>query len=169
MKSTGTETGTVLRTGGSRASVITNKSTSCNECGKAQAGICGKSGSGMVMSALNPLGAVEGDIVEIGLQRKDHVKGYCIAFVLPVIVLFIAAFTGQWLSKGTGIQGLEVIAGLAGLFLSLIYSAVKIRAMEKSAELSITRILHATPEYGLGSAAEELDYLHAFKGSSWRA
>lgn len=165
MKRTGIETGTVLRTDGTRATVITNKSASCNECGKAQAGICGKSSSGMVMSAQNPLGAVQGDIVEIGLQRKDHVKGYFVAFVLPVIALFAAALAGHLLSEETGIHGLDVTAGLAGLVLSILYSAWKIRSMEKSAALSITKILNAPAEYGLGSAAEEIDYLHAFKGS----
>ena len=49
MERSGLETGTVIETNGTMAKVRINKSKSCKECGKAQAGICGKSGEGMIM------------------------------------------------------------------------------------------------------------------------
>lgn len=160
------ETGTVLKTGGTQALVITNKSSACKECGKAQAGICGKSGSGMVLKVDNPLGAERGDTVELGLEKAAHVKGYFLAFILPVIALFIAAYAGHVLSQLTGFKYLDAAAGLSGLILAILYSFRKIRELDKSAQLHITRILYESHEYQVGSCAEEVDYLHAFNRSN---
>ncbi|MBI5665571.1 MAG: SoxR reducing system RseC family protein [Nitrospirae bacterium] len=166
MQSSEIETGTVLKTEGTQALVITNKSKSCKECGKAQAGICGKSGSGMVLKVDNQLGAERGDTVELGLEATVHVKGYLLIFILPVIALFIAAYAGHALSQLTGVLYLDVSAGLAGLISAVIYSFRTIRKLDKSTQLHITKILYGPSEYGVGSCAEEIDYLHAFNKSS---
>jgi len=165
MQSPDIETGTVLKTEGHQALVITNKSKSCRECGKAQAGICGKSGSGMLLNVDNPVRAERGDTVELGLEKTAHVKGYFLAFVLPVIALLIAAYAGHALSRLTGIKHLDVTAGLTGLLLAGLYSFRKIRKLDKSTHLHITRILYGASEYGPGSCAEEIDYLRAFNRS----
>lgn len=159
------ETGTVLKTDGTHALVITNKSSACKECGKAQAGICGKSGSGMVFKVDNPLGAERGDTVELGLEKTAHVKGYILAFILPVIVLFFSAYAGHVLSQLTDFNHLDVTAGLSGLTLVSLYSFRKISKLDKSNQLHITRILYGSSEYTVGSCAEETDYLHAFNRS----
>jgi positive regulator of sigma E activity len=166
MQSSEIETGTVLKTEGAQALVITNKSKSCKECGKAQAGICGKSGSGMVLKVDNQLGAERGDTVELGLETTAHVKGYFLAFILPVIVLFLAAYAGHVISQLTGVKYLDVTAGLAGLILAVLYSFRKIIRLDKSTQLHVKRILYGSSEYGVGSCAEEIDYLHAFNRSS---
>jgi len=166
MESSGIETGTVLKTEGTQALVITNKSKSCKECGKAQAGICGKSGSGMVLKVDNRLGAERGDTVELGLERTAYAKGYFLAFILPVIVLFLSAYAGNVLSQLSGMRYLDATAGLFGLILAALYSFRKIRKLDKSTQLHITRILYGHSEYGPGSCAEEIDYLHAFKRSN---
>lgn len=165
MESSGRETGTVLKTEGTTATVITNKSKSCKECGKAQAGICGKSGSGMVMTVDNSMGAVQGDTVELGLAKRIHIKGLFIAFILPVIALFVFSYAGHILSQYLGIKGLDVTVGIAGLVLSILYSFIKIRKLGKSTQLHITKILKSRAEYGVGSSSEEIDYLHAFNRS----
>ncbi|MBI5739315.1 MAG: SoxR reducing system RseC family protein [Nitrospirae bacterium] len=109
------ETGTVLKTEGQWASVITNKSKSCNECGKAQAGICGKSGAGMVIKVKNDAGAKVWDTVLLELDGKTHVKAYFLVFILPVLTLFISAYAGHLISQSSGIQGLDAAAGFFGL------------------------------------------------------
>jgi sigma-E factor negative regulatory protein RseC len=166
MQSSDIETGTVLKTEGRKALVITNKSKSCKECGKAQAGVCGKSGSGMVLKVDNPLGAELGDTVELGLEKTAHVKGYFLAFILPVIALLFAAYAGHVFSELTGVNHLDVTAGLTGLILAILYSFRNIRKLDKSAQLHITRILYGSSEYEIGSCAEEIDYLHAFNRSN---
>lgn len=157
------ETATVLKTEGGQATVLTNKSKSCKECAKARAGICGKSGAGMVLKVRNSAGAMDGDMVEIGLDTGTHVKGYFIVFVLPIMALILSTYSGHVLSALLGYSGLEVIAGLTGLLLSIIYSIRKIYMIDRSTELHITRVLHGPSDYGLGASSEELDYLRGFE------
>ncbi len=135
------ESGTVIDTDGTNASVIINKSKSCNECGKAQAGICGKSGAGMIMEARNTLNAVKGDTVTIGLETSTQARGFFFFFILPVIALFAGSYAGFIISEFTGIEGLEVIAGISMLILITCYSLNKIRNLDKAAMYSITSIL----------------------------
>ncbi len=156
------ETGTVLEIQGKHASVITNKSKSCKECGKAEAGICGKKGAGITIKTLNSLGAVKGDTVEIGIAKKTHAKALFIVFILPVIALFISAYAGHLISRSTGTEGLDIIAGMAGLILSLLYSFLKLRKLDKSTEFYINKILNDTAEHDLGTCPEEMDYLAGF-------
>ena len=87
MERTDIETGTVLEIQGTYATVITNKSKSCKECGKAEAGICGKKGAGITIKTLNSLGAVKGDTVEIDIAKKTHVKAIFIVLLLSAFNL----------------------------------------------------------------------------------
>ncbi|MBI5057732.1 MAG: SoxR reducing system RseC family protein [Nitrospirae bacterium] len=160
----GLETGTVLTTEGAGATVIINKSKSCNECGKAQAGICGKGGTGMIMKVLNPFGAERGDTVLLGLDKKTHIKIYLLTYVLPVIVLFISAASGHIISLSSGIKGLDAAAGFTGLIISLIYCINKVRKIDRTTQLYITGILREPPDCKefIGASPEEKDYLAAF-------
>jgi positive regulator of sigma E activity len=156
------ETGTVIKIDGPWASVITNKSKSCNECGKAQAGICGKSGAGMVMSVKNRAGARKGDTVELGLDKATHIKAYFFAFILPVAILFVCTYSGSVISSYAGINGLDVIAGVTGLVISILYSFHKIRSLDRTSRLQIIKIISDPPEYVSAAGAEEMDYISAF-------
>lgn len=145
MERSGLETGTVIETNGTMAKVRINKSKSCKECGKAQAGICGKSGEGMIMKAGNLLNAREGDRVTLGLEMKVHAKGYFLVFILPVLALFLFAYLGNEISGLTGIQGLDVILGISGLATAILFSLYKIKKLDSSAEMEITRIVNHSP------------------------
>ncbi len=92
MKNSDLETGTVIKAEGKWATVITNKSMACNECGKAQAGICGKGGAGIVVQVLNQLGAGEGETVELGLDKKVLIMGYFF-FLFFLLSCFLLVFT----------------------------------------------------------------------------
>lgn len=162
MQQSNLDTGTVLNTDGAWATVITNKSKSCKECGKAQAGICGKSGAGMVIKVRNRAGALKGDTVELGLDKATHIKAYFLAFILPVLILFIFAFTGSIISLYAGIKSLDVIAGLTGLIFSIIFSFNRIRKLDRTSRLQVAKVLYETPEYVTTVSAEEMDYMAAF-------
>jgi len=162
MQKTDLETGTVIKTDGVWATVITNKSKSCNECGKAQAGICGKSGAGMVMSVKNTAGAKKGDTVELGLEKATHIKAYFLAFIFPVVILFLCAYLGSIISRGVGVKSLDVIAGLTGLIISILFSFKEIRKLDRTSCLQITKVLFDPPEYITAISAEEMDYMSAF-------
>jgi len=156
------ETGTVIEIDGQWASVITNKSKSCNECGKAQAGICGKSGAGMVMSVKNKTGARKGDTVELGLDKAIHIKAYFFAFIFPVVMLLACTYAGSVISSYSDIYGLDVTVGFTGLIISILYSFYKIRKLERTSRLQIIRIISDPPEYVSTAGAEEMDYISAF-------
>ncbi len=156
------ETGTVLETEGLWATVITNKSKSCKECGKAQAGICGKSGAGLVMKAQNFAGAEKGDIVELSLDITTHIKAYFLAFVLPVITLLFCTYLGSVISLSVGVTNLDVIAGFTGLILSVVFSFKHIQKLDRTSQLKIIKVLHEPPEYITSLSAEETDYMAAF-------
>jgi positive regulator of sigma E activity len=156
------ETGTVLNTDGAWATVITNKNKSCRECGKAQAGICGKSGAGMVIKVRNPACALRGDTVELGLDKATHMKAYFLAFILPVVILFLCAYLGSVISFAVGVKSLDVIAGLTGLIISILFSLKEIRKLDRTSCLQITKVLFDPPEYITAISAEEMDYMSAF-------
>jgi len=156
------ESGTVIETGGIVATVMINKSKSCNECGKAQAGICGKSGAGMIIKVKNPLKAVKGDMVTLEIDKKTQAKGYFLVFVLPVLALLAGSYGGHLLSLATGTKGLEVITGMALLALAIAYSLIKIHKLDKAAEFYISSILNPEQNLTLPSCPEETDYLAHF-------
>lgn len=150
MQKTDIETATVLKTEGGLAVVMTNKSKACKECGKAQAGICGKKGEGIVLEVTNHIGAEEGDTVLIDLDAGVRASGYFIVFILPVIVLILSTIAGNLVSRSTGINGLDAAAGLTGLILSIIFSLRKLRKMNSTVKLKITKILERNNEHAGG-------------------
>ena len=156
------ESGTVIDADGMFASVMINKSKSCHECGKAQAGICGKSGAGMIIEAQNNLDAVKGDTVTIGLETATQARGFFFFFILPVIALFTGSYAGLLISESTGIKGLEVITGISLLIIFTLYSLNKIRMLDKTAKYCITSVLSKGTNFSLGSCSEETDYLTHF-------
>jgi sigma-E factor negative regulatory protein RseC len=141
MELSGLETGTVIEIFGTKAKVRIDKSKSCKECGKAQAGICGKSGAGMIMEAGNNLNAREGDRVTLDLDKKIHVMAYFLVFILPVLSLFFFAYLGHEISGLTGIKELDVILGISGLAIAILFSLLKIKKLDSSVEMEITRIV----------------------------
>lgn len=156
------ESGTVINTDGKYASVIINKSKSCNECGKAQAGICGKSGAGMIMKAHNTIDAVKGDTVTIGLETSTQARGFFFFFILPVIALFGGSYAGFVISESTGIAGLEVLTGISFMIIFIFYSLNKIRMLDKTATYCITSILLKGTNMPSDSCSEGTDYLTYF-------
>jgi len=157
------DTATVIETHGDTATVMTNKDMACRGCGKAQAGICGKGGTGMLFSVRNSAGARQGDTVLISLNRKTYYKAYLFAFVTPVMALFAGTYAGSVLSERVEIGHLDVILGLLFLILSMIYSLKVIHALDRSKDMYISRIIHdGGAGYDLGSSTEGEDYLRAF-------
>ncbi len=167
MERSNIESGTVLETNGNFATIVINKSKSCKECGKAQAGICGKGGAGMIMKVTNPINAVKGDDVTLGLGIKTQIKGYLLVFILPVAALMTGAYAGYLISQTTGIANLDVITGISFLVLSIAYMIHKVRDLDKSAQIHITGTLHKGQESLSITYPEEMDYLAYFdKGTT---
>jgi len=156
------ETARVIATRDSTATVVINRSRACGECGKARAGICGRGGAGMVLRVRNTIGAVEGDTVVISLNRRTHYRAYLIAFVVPVMALFIGTYTGLLLSWIFKLKSLDVILGISFLAISLVISMMIIRSIDRSSDMYISKILYDHGDYDLGSSVEGEEYLKAF-------
>lgn len=77
-------------------------------------------------------------------------------------MLFISVYAGEVISQKTGVTGLDVIAGFTGLVISIIYSLKKVRSLERSSYLSITKIFTEPYKPGTIPSPEEADYLRAF-------
>jgi sigma-E factor negative regulatory protein RseC len=159
------ETATVIDTDGTLATVITDKSKSCNECGKAQAGICGKQGDGIVMEVNNSVGAEKGDTVKLGIENRIRFEGYFLIFILPVIILILSAYAGELIGRSFQVKGLDAAAGFTGLVTSISYALYKIHKLDKAARFQITDILGDPPLNETSSYPEEADYLRAFNKS----
>jgi len=162
MEPSGIETGTVLSTDGAWATVITNKNSACRECGKAQAGICGKRGDGIIMRVRNVPGAKAGNTVVLELGKKTHAAAYFFTFILPVVVLFLFAYPGHLASNDFGIRGLDAATGLAGFFVTLFYSLRKIHTLDRTSHFSVSKIITDARDRPSASCQEETDYLAAF-------
>ena len=71
----------------------------------------------------NPLGAVEGDQVEIGINESSLVMASIIVYMLPLIALFAGAGLGGLLYEYLGILskgGMSAIMGLLFLVLGFV-------------------------------------------------
>jgi hypothetical protein len=79
-----------------------------------------------------------------------------------VAILFVCAYSGSVISLSAGINGLDVIAGFTGLIISILYSFGKIRQLDRTSRLQITKVLSDPPEYVSAISAEEMDYISAF-------
>jgi|Deesub1362A_J573_1020465.scaffolds.fasta_scaffold00882_12 sigma-E factor negative regulatory protein RseC len=155
-------TARVIDIHGDTATVVINRSRRCSECGKAQAGICGQGGAGMVLRVRNTIGAAKGDTVVVSLDRRTHYKAYLVAFVIPVMALFVGTYAGSLLSGIFRIGSLDVILGILFLALSLVISMMIIRSLDRSNDMYISRILHDHGDYDIGSSVEGEEYLRAF-------
>jgi len=166
MKPSIIDTGMVIETDGAWAVVRTSKDKACNECGKAQAGICGKGGAGMILRVKNPVGAVKGDTVKIELEKKTHYKAYYLAFILPLIMLFLGTAIGASLSRSWGIENLELVGGFSAFIITVVFSLKKIHSLDKSKKMYIADIIHNPPsnECEMNLRPEEMDYLAGFRG-----
>jgi hypothetical protein len=70
------------------------------------------------------------------------VKGYFLVFILPVLSLFLFAYMGHAITGFTGIKDLDVIFGITGLAGAIMFSLFKIKKLDCSTEMEITRIVN---------------------------
>jgi positive regulator of sigma E activity len=157
MKPSVTEIGYVLDIEGDAAIVRMGDAETCKGCGMAALGLCRPSGPGTVIRAENRAGAIPGDRVTLALDRPVKMRGYLFAYLIPVASLVAGAFAGSWVSI---FEGMEVISALFLFVLSLPFCLVRIRRLERSGRMHISRIENRPSDYDpLEAGGEGLDYL----------
>jgi positive regulator of sigma E activity len=108
MKPTVPETGRIISIEGENAVIMMKGGKSCKGCGMARIGLCRAGDTSMPLRAKNIANAQVGDTVKVALDRKTKIKGYFMAYLIPVFSL-LAALAGQLLGRHFSMQYLDVI------------------------------------------------------------
>ena len=107
--------------------VKTKRSSACSSCGSRHH--CLSQGSDqMVVKAQNTAMAKKGDEVELYLSAKTKLKGTAIVYLIPVLGIFVGAFSASPLSAAMGLNpsvGMVVftISGLVAAVFLMRYLA----------------------------------------------
>ena len=83
--------------------VKTKRSSACNSCGSRHHCLT-QGGDQMLVKAQNTVGANKGDEVELYLSTKTKLKGTAIVYLLPVLGIFVGAFSAGPLSEAMGLN-----------------------------------------------------------------
>lgn len=108
------------------AYVETTRASSCGTCSSKQS--CGTSnmsellmGRAKPFRVSNPIGAVVGERVVIGLEESALLKSSMISYVLPLTLLIAGALLGSQLAPADAVKDLHSVAGsVIGLMLGIV-------------------------------------------------
>lgn len=121
--------GVVVRLGADGAYVETARASSCDSCNSQKS--CGTSSLGQLLGGkakpfrvLNPIGAVVGERVVIGLEETALLGGALLSYVLPLALLMSGALVGSQLAPDVAAKDLYSVVG-AGFGLVLGFAALK--------------------------------------------
>lgn len=131
------ERGIVERVEPGWAWVKTKRSSACSSCGSRHH--CLTQGSDqMVVKAQNTARAKKGDEVELYLSSKIKLKGTAIVYLIPVLGIFVGAFSANPLSAALGLNpslGMAVFT-LAGLIASVFLMRYLANRMDSTEALT---------------------------------
>ncbi|MEJ2730765.1 MAG: SoxR reducing system RseC family protein [Deltaproteobacteria bacterium] len=129
------ERGIVERVEPGWAWVKTKRSSACENCNSRHHCLT-QGGDQMVVKAQNTVRAKKGDEVELYLSTATKLKGTAIVYLLPVLGIFVGAFSAGPLSEALGLNpslGMAVFT-LTGLVLAVFlmrYLAKRMAARQK--------------------------------------
>jgi len=123
------ESAIVTATSGEFARVETQRVTSCGSCEAKSA--CGTSvlarvfgNRRTVVEVLNPIGAVTGEQVVVGLDESALTRASFFFYIVPLLLLLTGGILGQWMAETIGLQSTEplsIVSGLLGLLIGLFW------------------------------------------------
>ncbi len=136
------ETGEVTKIRDERAEIRIKRSSACSSC--ASRGVCLTFGTNeRTVEVIDPVGAVPGDVVEIGIKPARVVWASTVAYIMPVAAMILGAAVGAGFApEGWTDQGAALAAFLAlGLSLGGIWLAGKIRGSRDDQYPVIQRVV----------------------------
>ncbi len=98
------ERGIVEKVVPGRAWVTTKRSSACASCDSRHHCSMVEGGDQMVIKAQNTARAKKGDEVELYLSTKTKLKCTAIVYLIPVLGIFLGAFSADPLSKALGLN-----------------------------------------------------------------
>lgn len=159
MKPTVPETGTIIRIEGENAVIRMKGDKACKGCGMASIGLCRAGDTSMSLTAKNIANAHVGDTVEVALDRGTKVKGYCMAFLIPVFSLLTGTLVGDMLGRYFSIQNLDVIGGFLTLLIASLLSFSRLKELDATHMLVAKKIIADNIFTGEVKSEEERWYL----------
>lgn len=109
--------GLVIEVSGDIAKIRAGRHNDCKNCGACPGN------DAIIISAKNPIGAMEGQRVAFEVKEANAVKGIFIVFILPLILVFFGVMLGWLIGRLIGgyILTFEVIIGAIAFVSALIY------------------------------------------------
>lgn len=141
MKPSVPETGIVIAIDDGMAKVMLQGGEACRGCGQAKIGLCKSAGLSMIIKARNTLNANIGDRVIVGIDEGIRIRGYLLAFVIPLLSLVAGTILGLLTVEPLHIRGLEVISGFSGLIAGSFFSLKRLKRLDKESNLIVKSII----------------------------
>lgn len=159
MKPTVPEKGTVIRLSSGMAEIILEGGHACKGCGAGKIGLCGVSKGSRIVHARNTVNAGAGDSVIIGIDQHVQIRGYLLAYLIPLFSFLAGAVMGHVLSLRFSLPGLDVAAAFSALALSATISFRRLRRLDETHTLTIKRVLRDAAPLMEGNCEEGRAYL----------
>ncbi len=122
-----TEEGTVKRTMGSKAWVVTQRSTMCDGCGSHDACKVLGGGKEMEVEALNTAQARPGDQVLLTIEGQSLVKVSFLVYMFPILALILGAAIGQKVASVMATNPEVTSFGLGAILFGLAFVLVRMK------------------------------------------
>lgn len=143
------ERGTVEKVEAEWAWVKTKRSSACSSCAS-RSHCLTQGGDQMLVKAQNTARAKKGDEVELYLSTRTKLKSTAIVYLIPVLGLFVGAFSAEPLSEAIGMSpslgmALSTITGLVLSVLLMRYLANRMDSRQSLTPLVKRVIFKARP------------------------
>lgn len=140
MKPSIPETGTVIKIDKGLATVMLNGGESCRNCSAGKLGICKPSGNVSIVMANTVEGINPGDSVMVILDSATQSRGMFLAFIVPLLSLFLGALLGCFINKKLSIPYVEVYTGFISFIITSLISLKSLKRMDSSVRLSLKKV-----------------------------
>lgn len=131
-----TQTATVQRIlGNGMAEIAVPRKSACGHDCEECAG-CGMSGSSVLASAANPIGAVPGEKVIVETSTKQLLGIIALVYSVPLVLFLV----GYFASEGVGSESVRYAIAIASFFLGMVPAIVVDRRMKKKGSVNYTII-----------------------------
>lgn len=95
----------------------------------------------MLLTAKNAVKAGIGEIVQVGLDRKTKVKGYFMAYLIPVFALAAGTVAGDMVGGYLSVPYLDAIGGFSMLLIASLFSFRKLRELDAAHMMVANKII----------------------------
>lgn len=124
------QVGLVVETRGDMARVRTQRHTACQACGKCDGGLSGlEQARDLTVLAHNPIGAQEGDLIEMKMEAQRVLLAAFLVYTLPLLNFLLGYVLARWLATVYGLGQVEASGIIVG-FIFLLASFFLLRSQE---------------------------------------